>query len=97
MIALGGSESVQDYTSSSTPTGATMSSALQASPNSFRLAGAYRGGKFGNGGSYGYYWSSTSSSGNSGARYLNFYSSRVGSANSSNRYAGYSVRCVLGS
>ena len=97
MIALGGSAEVQTYNSSSTPTGATMSSALQASPNNFLLAGYYYFGSFGDGGSGGNYWSSTSSSDNSLARYLFFSSSYVSSADDNSRRMGLSVRCVLGS
>lgn len=97
MIVLGGSAEVQTYNSSTTPTGATMSSALQASPNNFLLAGDYSYGSFSPGGSYGLYWSSTSLSYNSYARYLLFGSSRVNSALGNNRSMGYSVRCVLGS
>ena len=97
MIALGGSESIQTYNSSSTPTGAVMSSALQASPNNFLLAGFYRDGSFYFGGSDGYYWSSTSGSNDSGARSLVFVSNGVYSATNYYRSMGYSVRCVLGS
>ena len=97
MIALGGSSSIQTYNRSTTPTGATMSSALQASPNNFLRAGGYSNGSFSNGGSYGYYWSSTSFSGSSYAHFLLFYSSSVYSANYGSRSAGYPVRCVLGS
>ena len=97
MIALGGSAEVQTYNSRSTPTGATMSSALQASPNNFLLAGLYYDGSFLSGGSYGRYWSSTSTSDNSSARHLYFSSSNVNSASSNYRCMGYSVRCVLGS
>ena len=97
MIALGGSAEVQTYNSSSTPTGATMSSVLQASPNNFLLAGFYDYGSFYVGGSTGGYWSSTSNSNTNNARNLNFNSSYVYSANYDYRYLGYSVRCVLGS
>ena len=97
MIALGGSESIQTYNSSTTPTGATMSTALQASPNNFLLAGYYYDGSFRDGGSAGYYWSSTSYSGSYNARYLYFRSSSVYSAQNNTRRMGYSVRCVLGS
>ncbi|MBR0465770.1 hypothetical protein IJJ02_03250 [Candidatus Saccharibacteria bacterium] len=65
-------------------------------PN-FLLAGNYGYGSFINGGNYGSYWSATSGSNTSSARYLVFSSSSVNSANSYNRCMGYSVRCVLGS
>ena len=63
-------------------------------PN-FLLAGYYNSGSFSSGGSYGYYWSSTSGSGGSGARGLSFNSSYVNSAVLSSRRRGYSVRCLL--
>lgn len=97
MIALGGSSSIQTYNDSTTPTGATMSSALQDSPNNFLLAGYYYGGSFYDGGSRGYDWSSTSYSNSVSARLLRFYSSNVASASGYGRLRGYSVRCVLGS
>ena len=62
-------------------------------PN-FLLAGYYYSGSFGNGGSGGDYWSSTSSSG-ANAYSLYFNSSYVNSANYNNRRYGFSVRCVL--
>ncbi|MBR2767033.1 fibrobacter succinogenes major paralogous domain-containing protein [Candidatus Saccharibacteria bacterium] len=97
MIALGGSSSKENYDSSTTPTGATMSTTLQASPNNFLRAGYYIVGSFDLGGRSGYYWSSTSYSNNSRARLLFFNSSYVYSANYFSRGQGYSVRCVLGS
>ena len=62
-------------------------------PN-FLLAGYYYSGSFNNGGSYGYYWSSTSYSSTS-AYSLIFSSSSVLSADYYNRRGGFSVRCVL--
>ena len=97
MIALGGSSSKENYDNGTTPTGATMSTTLQASPNSFLLAGYHDYGSFGSGGSSGFYWSSTSYSSTSIARYLYFNSKYVYSAYLINRYRGFSVRCVLGS
>jgi len=96
MIALGGSNSVQTYNSSTTPTGATISSALQADPYNFLLGGYYSGGSFLNGGSRGYYWSATSVSSSTTARGLGFGSTGVSSASLSNRRYGFSVRCVFG-
>ncbi|MBQ3470441.1 hypothetical protein IJH23_01880, partial [Candidatus Saccharibacteria bacterium] len=61
----------------------------------FLLAGLYSNGSFGNGGSYGRYWSSTSFSGTSSARDLYFDSSSVNSARGSSRRYGFSVRCLL--
>lgn len=96
MIALGGSNSVQTYNSSTTPTGATISSALQADPYNFLLGGDYGGGSFYAGGSNGLYWSATSFSSSTSARYLSFSSTYVRSANYGGRRGGYSVRCVFG-
>ena len=96
MIALGGSNSVQTYDSSTTPTGETISSALQADPYNFLLGGYYYGGSFTNGGSSGSYWSATSFSSSTYARNLYFGSTSVRSANSYNRRYGFSVRCVFG-
>ena len=95
MIALGGSNSVSNYNDSTTPTGATMSSTLRASPNNFQYTGEYYNGRF-NGGTYGYYWSATSAAENN-ARNLFIFSSSVSSADGGFRKAGYAVRCVLGS
>ncbi len=64
-------------------------------PN-FLLAGRYTSGSFDYSGSYGYYWSATSSF-STYAYYLNFNSSYVNSANSTLRRRGFSVRCVFGS
>ena len=63
-------------------------------PN-FLLAGYYNIGSFYNGGSSGYYWSSTSGSTSDGARRLRFYSSNVNSAGDYSRRLGFSVRCLL--
>lgn len=65
-------------------------------PN-FLFAGLYLDGSFDNGGPYGAYWSSTSSSRSSIARYLYFNSSYVYSANNYTRRGGFSVRCVYDS
>ena len=98
MIALGGSSSIETYNGYTTPTGATMFSALQASPNNFLPAGSYFDGSFHGGGSGGVYWSSTSYSNSSRAFLFSFIDSRiVYSADYTNRYVGFSVRCVLGS
>ena len=67
-----------------------------AGPNTtpnFLLSGDYNGTSFYGGGSYGYYWSSTSSSGTS-AYYLLFSSGRVRSAGSNGRRLGFAVRCL---
>ncbi|MBR2855706.1 hypothetical protein IKE99_02060 [Candidatus Saccharibacteria bacterium] len=63
-------------------------------PN-FLLAGVYDDGSFYGEGSSGNYWSSTSNSNTSSARFLNFYSSSVDSVNYGDRYLGFSVRCIL--
>ena len=102
MIALGGSNSVQTYDSSTTPTGATIYGKLSASPYNFLLAGLYNGGSFGSGGSYVSYWSATSYSDSTNAYALSFNSTYVNSANYAmvgdrGRAYGFSVRCVFGS
>ena len=61
-------------------------------PN-FLLAGFYNDSSFFSGGSFGFYWSSTSYSGTY-ARFLFFGSSLVSSASSDNRRIGFSVRCL---
>ena len=97
MIALGGSNSVQTYSSSTTPTGATMYGKLTASPYSFLIAGYCDNGSFGYGGSFGGYWSATSYSSSTYARALSFGSTYVHSAGNYLRRLGFSVRCVFGS
>ena len=96
MIAYDGSNSIQNYDSSTTPTGATMYGNIgpDSTPN-FLLAGYYSNGSFDSGGSAGRYWSSTSSSSTNSARYLFFTQSRVSSADTYYRYVGRSVRCLL--
>jgi len=96
MIAFGGSNSVQTYNSSTTPTGATISSALRADPYNFLLGGNYYRGSFSSGGSNGYYWSATSYSSSTDARNLDFGSTGVNSADYYARRNGFSVRCVFG-
>ena len=96
MIGYGGSNSVQTYNTSTSPTGATMYSSIGpgSTPN-FLLAGYYGNGSFYVGGSYGYYWSSTSDSRTSTARNLYFNSAYVNSAVNNYRRSGYSVRCFF--
>ena len=63
-------------------------------PN-FLLAGYYDYGSFGDGGSRGIYWSSTSYGNSNYARDLYFNSSRVDSAGNDRRRSGFSVRCLV--
>ena len=56
-------------------------------------AGSFDGMSYGNGGSYGFYWSSTLGSSTSG-RFLYFGSGNVNPQYSNNRYYGFSVRAV---
>ena len=56
-------------------------------------AGSFDGTSYGNGGSYGFYWSSTLGSSTSG-RFLYFGSGNVNPQYSNNRYYGFSVRAV---
>ena len=72
----------------------------QAGPSTtpdFLLAGLYGGGLFYSGGSYGLYWSATSYSSSTNARFLYFLSDGVDSARNVSRRYGYSVRCLIGS
>ena len=96
MIGYGGSNSIQTYNSSTNPTGATMYGNIGpgTTPN-FLLAGSYISGSFYYGGSGGLYWSSTSNSSISSARYLYFSSSNIDSASSYGRGVGFSVRCLF--
>ena len=96
MIGLGGSNSIQNYTSSTTPKGATIYNKLVVAPYNYVLPGYYRDntGALRSGGSYGFYWSSTSYSNNTDARYLRIYSNAVDSARSYGRRDGFAVRCV---
>jgi len=61
----------------------------------FLLAGGYNNGLFGNGGSDGFYWSSTAGSSTSAYR-IYFGSGLVSSANNIYRRRGLSVRCLFG-
>ena len=97
MIALGGSNSIQIYNDSTSPTGTTMSSTLQASPNNFLVANEYYRGSF-NRASRGYYWSATSYSFGSNtlfAQLLSFSPNGVSTTNYDYRGYGFSVRCVM--
>ena len=62
----------------------------------FLLSGYFRGASFNDGGSYGYYWSSTAYD-SSSAYGLVFPSSYVNSANGNSRRFGFSVRCLANS
>ena len=62
---------------------------------SFLLAGGYASSAFYNGGTRGYYWSSTSYDNNSRVRRMYFYSGGVESADNTKRDDGGSVRCVF--
>ena len=96
LIALGGSNSTQTYDSSTTPTGTTISNALQANPRNFLLAGGRETYGWDCLGEIGYYWSSTSA-GSDSARSIDIRSDTVYSAAWYERLFGDSVRCVLGS
>ena len=63
-------------------------------PN-FMRAGYYNASSLTNAGYEGCYWSSTSSSSTSYARWLNFSSNSVNSDRSNDRRYGFSVRCVF--
>ena len=96
MLVAYGMDGNSYYANSSTsPTGATMYSAISGGtlPN-FLLAGFYYDDSLRDGGSNGYYWSSSSYSSTT-AYLLDFYTSYVFSANSDSRKLGYPVRCIL--
>lgn len=98
IVALGGSESIRTYDSSTTPTGATMSSALRASPYNFLFAGYYFYGSLTNAGYMGGYWTPTvnlSSSTNVDRFDFDYTIVRLNTGDSSSK--GYPVRCVLNS
>ena len=96
IIAYGGSDSIQSYTSSTIPTNTTINSQIGPStiPN-FLLAGLYSyNSSFGGFGQVGYYWSSTSYA--SGAsRGMCIGSGNTDSATISDRRHWYSVRCLF--
>ena len=76
----------------------TMSFYNNAGPNTvpnFLLAGGCYDGMFRSGGSYGYYWSSTTYPSYTSARNLHYNSAVVSSANNRPRGTGYSVRCLI--
>ncbi len=94
IIALGGSDSIQDYNNNTLPKGSDLYALLGTDtiPN-FLRAGYYDSGSFSSGGRIGYYWSSTSN-GNGGANRPYFSSATVGVAGSYSTRAGFSVRCL---
>ena len=99
MIGYGGSNSIQTYDSSTTPTGSTMYGNIgPGTTPDFLLAGYYLGygDPFKYGGSVAFYWSSTADSDTSKAHYFNVYPSGVNSAWRDYRYMGFSVRCLFG-
>ena len=93
IIALGGSSGIQSYSSSTSPTAATLYDKLVASPYNFLLAGDYEGSSFRSG--YGHYWSSTSFSTIDSARSFIFNNYTVYLAADRNRAYGMSVRCLF--
>ena len=93
-IALGGTGATSK--SSTTPTGATMSSLWRSYPNNFIYSGYVDGSSVYSRNSYGYYWSASGlSSGN--AYFLRLSSSDVlPGLGSLGKYYGRMVRCVAG-
>ncbi|MBQ6375649.1 hypothetical protein IJJ37_01845 [Candidatus Saccharibacteria bacterium] len=89
-MAYGADLSSQYYQSS----GTFYNNAGPGTTPNFLLAGGYYVGSFSNGGSVGYYWSSTSES-STGAYILYFNSGVVYSANNYYRRNGLSVRCLF--
>ena len=95
-VALGGPEGGATANSSSTPTGAVMSTKFRSYPNNFLYSGYFNTSSAGSRGSYGYYWSSTAYNYNSsGSYYLYLTSSLVGPGTDySYKYYGGSIRCL---
>ena len=98
MIALGGSNSIQTYDNSTTPTGATLYGLIGpgSTPN-FSRSGYYGDGSFGYAGpTSGFYWSATSYPSTNIARLLYFYSGYINTAGIDDRRLGKAIRCVFG-
>ena len=93
-VALGGPTGGATANSSSTPTGAVMSTKFRSYPNNFLYAGGFYTSSANNRGSYGYYWSSTADD-ISYSYYMYLNSSNVIPGTSYyNKYYGYSIRCL---
>ena len=69
------------------------SNKIRSAPYNFPYAGFIENGSLKYIGSFGYYWSRTTSS-NTGTYDLFFYSSNVDPTDLNARYNGYSIRCV---
>ena len=93
--ALGGDSSIYNYSSSTTPTGASLSAQLLGVPN-FLLAGSYQSGTLINGGTSGNYWSAATftTSGPNLSYALEFDANNLNAASPYNTAYGMSVRCV---
>ena len=94
-IAYGGLENIERFTDTTSPTGATIYTAIRANPApSFLPAGNYDDSDHLYGENiFGYYWTTTSS-GSSSASILSFYSSVVNFASMNFRRRGLSARCL---
>ena len=93
-IALGGTGAPSS--SSTTPTGATMSGLWRSYPNNFVYSGLVNGPSVSSRSSNGHYWSASGSS-SGGAYNLSFYSTYVRPGTSDyTTYSGRMVRCVAG-
>ncbi|MBQ2622917.1 InlB B-repeat-containing protein [Candidatus Saccharibacteria bacterium] len=92
-IALGGTGAYSS--SSTTPTGATMSSAYRSYPNNFVYSGRVNGSSVGSRTSGGNYWSASASNSSINADILYFGSTFVNpGTNADNKYTGRMARCI---
>lgn len=90
--ALGGSNNITNYDSTTTPTGTTMYGYFAGAPD-FVLSGYYANSAFASGGASGLYWAATAvDASNSYAFSMN--STNVNTASSAAAGTGYAVRCV---
>ena len=95
LIALGGSNSIQDYNKNTSPTGSELYSLL--GPNTttnLLLTGLYENNSLKGENSFGYYWSSTSGNTSDYARTLYFDQNFMNSAYRYSRRFGFAVRCL---
>lgn len=92
-VVLGGTAEIDDYNSTTSPTGATIFGGLSNNPLYFLRAGRYNSGSFYDGGIVGLYWASTSANSMSAHR-LNLTSGYVAPAGGISRQRGFAIRCL---
>ncbi|MBQ9181001.1 hypothetical protein IJ135_02835, partial [Candidatus Saccharibacteria bacterium] len=98
-ISLGGSASIYQYTSSTSPTASTMASKITASPYNYFRPGYCNYGMCQQVNDGGGFWTSTSADSSNNALNLGFGSgwSAVGLVDSNGRFLGLGVRCLFAS